>query len=288
MNRRTFLAALGVVPVALLAVGCADSDGPTDTAPGTTGPGTTAAPTTLPPVTGIEHPLSADEVVLRLSWEGGFVPAEMLFVRLPRVLVAGDGSVYFQGAVPAVYPGGLLPSVLVGRISEDELQTILVAAQDGNMFRTVTYKQPDIGVADAPNTLLVINANGETYTHDAYALGIGGTETDPDRIAFQKFVELLEPLAAGLPDSKPFAAERYAIRATNAAEAPPTDGVTPNEVPWPAATGVSLAAASKCAVVDAADLGALFNEATQITRFVDGDVKYVLVVRPMLPGDAGC
>lgn len=283
MNRRSFLAALGAVPVALLAIGCADSDSPGDSTPTTT-----ATPTTLPPVTGIEHPLGADEVVLRLSWEGGFVPAEMLFVRLPRVLVSGDGSVYFQGAMPAIYPGPLLPSVLVGRIGEEELQKILVAARDGDMFRTVTYKQPDIGIADAPNTLLVINANGETYTHDAYALGIGGEETDPDRITFQKFVELLEPLAAGLPDSKPFAAERFAIRATNAADAPPADGVTPNEVEWPTAAGVSLASASECAVVEAGRIGSLFNEATQITRFTEGGIKYVLVVRPLLPGDPGC
>ena len=287
MNRRSFLAAVGSVPLALLAVACADSDGPADTTPTTT-PDSTVAPTTLPPVTGIEHPMGADEVVLRLSWEGGFVPAEMLFVRLPRVLVAGDGSVYFQGAVPAIYPGPLLPAVLVGRITEAELQDLLVAAQEGDMFRNVTYKQPDNGVADAPNTLLVINANGQTYTHDAYALGIGGTETDPDRITFQKFVEVLEPLAMGLPDSSSFAAERYAIRATTADNAPPTDGITPNEVAWPAAAGVRLADASDCAVVEASAIGSLLNEATQITRFVDGGVKYVLVVRPMLPGDAGC
>lgn len=287
MNRRSFVAALGSVPLALLAVACADSDGPADTVP-TTAPASTVAPTTLPSVSGIEHPMGADEVVLRLSWEGGFVPSEMLFMRLPRVLVAGDGSVYFQGAVLAIYPGPLLPPVLVGRITEAEIQELLVAARDANLFRAVTYQQPDNGVADAPNTLLVINANGETYTHDAYALGIGGTETDPDRIVFQKFVELLEPLALGLPDSSSFAAERFAIRATTADNAPPTDGITPNEVAWPTGAGVSLAAASDCAVVEASAIGSIFNEATQITRFVDGGIKYVLLVRPLLPGDAGC
>lgn len=283
MNRRSFLAALGVVPAALLAVSCGNAEGPSDTTPSST-----VAPTTLPPVDGIEHPIGPEEVVLRLSWEGGFVAPETLFMRLPRVLVAGDGAVYFQGAQPAIYPGPLLPPVLVGRITEEALQTLLVAARDGDMFRTITYAQPDSGIADAPNTLLVIHANGATYTHDAYALGIGGTETDPDRIAFQKFVELLEPLAAGVPDSVAFAAQRYAIRASAADQVPAPDDIEPNEVAWPAGAGVRLAAANDCAVVDAADIGTLFNEATQITRFVDAGVKYVLAVRPLLPGDPGC
>lgn len=283
MNRRSFFMSLGAVSAALMVASCGNADGPADTTPGTT-----IAPTTLPPVSGIEHPIGPDEVVLRLSWEGGFVAPETLFVRLPRVLVAGDGAVYFQGAQTAIYPGPLLPPVLVGRITEAELQTLLVAARDGDMFRTVTYQQPDTGIADAPNTLLVINANGMTYTHDAYALGIGGTETDPDRIAFQKFVEQLEPLAAGVPDSVAFAAERYAIRASVAEQMPAPGDIEPNEVAWPARAGVRLAAANDCVVVDAANIGTLFNEATQITRFVDAGVKYVLAVRPLLPGDPGC
>lgn len=289
MKRRQFLALLAAAPLALVAASCGSSGN------GSTGETTTTAPpSTLPPVTtvpGIEHPTGPDDVILRLSWDGGFVAPGTLFMRLPRLLIAGDGSVYVQGAQTEMYPGPLLPPILVGKVNEAEIQDVLAKAQAANLFRQVTYGQPDIGIADAPNTILVLNVNGTTYTHDAYALGMGGDgngESNPDRKVFADFVTQLEPLANGVQGSQPYSAPRFAIRATVADEAAPTDGVTPNEVAWPAAAGVTLASASECAVVEAGNIGDLFTTATQITRFVENGIKYVLVVRPMLPGDAGC
>lgn len=280
LNRRRFLALAVAVPTITLLASCTDGNSPADTtAPSK--PTTTTAPA-------IVHPMGPDDVVLQLAWEGGFVPEDYYFTRLPRLVITGDGSVYVQGAQIEIYPGPLLPPVLVGTITEPELQALLVSARDGGLFRNLTYKQPDNGVADAPNTVLVINANGETYTHNAYALGIGGEETDPDRLNFAEYVELLEPVTAGVPQSEPFVATRFAVRARVADETAPTDGITPNEIEWPSAAGVSLASASQCAVVEASAIGDLFAQATQITRFVENDIKYVLLVRPMLPGDPGC
>ena len=51
---------------------------------------------------------------------------------------------------------------------------------------------------------------------------------------------------------------------------------------------VLLAAAGTCQVVEGPTVSELFSRATQITRFVDGGIKYVLLARPLLPGDAGC
>jgi len=288
MKRRQFLSLLAAAPVALLAASCGSSDN------GSSGETTTVPTSTLPPVTtaaGIAHPTGADEIILRLAWDGGFVAPGTLFMRLPRVLIAGDGSVYVQGAQIEMYPGPLLPPILVGKITEAEIQDVLAKAFAANLFRQITYGQPDVGIADAPNTILILNVNGTTYTHDAYALGMGGTdagETNPDRKAFADFVAQLEPLTLGVKDSQPYAAPRFAIRATPADQAPPPDDIKPNEAQWPVAAGVKLAAASECAVVEATAVGTLFANSTQITQFVDEGVKYVLVVRPMLPGDAGC
>ena len=102
------------------------------------------------------------------------------------------------------------------------------------------------------------------------------------------FVDLLAPLANGAGQSASFVATEYALRATAADETPPADGVTPNEVAWPAGTGVELAAASTCAIVRRSTIGDLFDRATQITRFVEAARKYVLIVRPRVPGDPGC
>ena len=285
MNRRRALAALATAPFALLAAACG-----TRTEVSTAASTTSTPPTEVPTTPGITHPTGGDDVVISLTYDGGFVAPGTIFTRLPRLLIAGDGSVYFEGAQIEIYPQPLLPPILVGRISEGELQALLLGAESGGLFRNITYGPPEANVADAPNTVLVINANGVTYTHDAYALGIGGedAETDEDRQNLLEYVSLLEPIAYGVPDTRSSAATRFAIRATAADEAPPADGITPNELAWPEGSAVRLADAAECQVVAASSIGMLFNEATQITRFVDNGIKYVLLVRPMLPGDLGC
>jgi len=280
LNRRRFLTLAVAAPTLALLASCTDGNAPADTT-ASSKPTTTAAPT-------IAHPMGADEVVLQLSWEGGFVPEDFYFTRLPRLVITGDGSVYVQGAQIEIYPGPLLPPILVGKITESELQALLASAQGGGLFRNITYADAPTPIADAPNTVLVINAAGATFTHNAYALGIGDSETDADRLNFAEYVELLDPVTAGVPQSEPFVATRFAIRARVADETAPTDGITPNELEWPATAGVSLATASECAVVEASALGDLFSQATQITRFVENGIKYVLLVRPMIPGDRGC
>jgi hypothetical protein len=282
MNRRRLLALAAVAPLSLLAAACGNRTSvSTD---GTSTSTTTEAPTTAP---GITHPSGPDDVVISLAYDGGFVAPGTIFARLPRVLITGDGSVYFEGAQTAIYPQPLLPPIFVARISEGELQALLLSAESGGLFRAVTYGPPAIGIADAPNTILVINANGATYTHDAYALGMAGDELNEDRRNFLEYVSLLEPIANGVPDSQPFAASRFAFRATPADQVL-DDGVAPSEATWPATAGVRLADALECGVVESSALGTLFSESKQNTRFVENGVKYVLIVRPMLPGDLGC
>jgi hypothetical protein len=302
MMRRTFLAALTAVPLALIATACGSDGGtgrgdvdtgastapptdpPTTEAPGTDTP--TTSPTT-PPSTAIVHPTGRDDVVLRLSWEGGFVMEEYAFRRLPRLLITGDGTVYTEGATPAIYPGPLVSPVFVGKITEDQLQELLATARDADLFRTVEY-QANPNIADAADTRLEIHANGATFVHTAYALDLE-EQTDADRDALRDYVERLEDLAASDLGSTPYAPSRFAINATPAAQAPaPEPGITPAEVAWPAGAGVGLATAGECAVVEGEAVASLFASAKQDTRFVDDDVAYVLFVRPLLPGDHGC
>ena len=277
LTRRRFLAVAAALPAVALLASCTDSTSPT---------ATTAAPTTTTPA--IVHPTGPDDVVLQLSWEGGFVPADFIFTALPRLVIAGDGSVYVQGAQIEIYPQPILPPILVGKITESEIQALLAAAENGGLFRNITYGDAPTPIADAPNTVLVINADGKTFTHNAYALAMAGDETDADRLNLAEYVELLEPVTAGVPQSEPFVAQRYAIRAQVADASVPTDGITPNELEWPAASGVVLADASECAVVEAPAIDDLFAQATQITRFIENGIKYVLLVRPTIPGDRGC
>ncbi len=148
-------------------------------------------------------------------------------------------------------------------------------------------------MADAPNTVLTINAADDTFVHSAYALGTGNPESD----ARQNLLDATTALsdvetaagAANLGVEQPFVPTiyRFQARAIDPAELNGQQPA-PTVVPWPVDAGVSLASATTCARVDAASVGSLFLDAKQNTYFTEGDVTYQLAVAGVLPGDPVC
>lgn len=289
MDRRSFLSAMAATPVlaALLAACGDDAVTPADTG-GDTTVGSSGA---------IAHPTSADEMVFRLGYEGGYVPMGYAFMNIPTLLISGDGRVVQTGATPAIYPGPLLPALTERTIDEIGIQTVLAAAKDAGLLASPPdYSLPEgIGIADASDTVVRINANGASYAHSAYALDI--TQTDdmastPARDNLAAFVAKVSDLqtlvgAEHLGAEAPLVATQYRFQALAVDPAQYTD-VAPTVVPWPADTGVVLADATECAVIDASKGDALFAEATQLTFFQEGDVVYQLSVIAVLPGDTLC
>src|SRR4051812_48821050 len=111
----------------------------------TTAPPTTATPTTAPPTTvgaGIEHPTGVDDVIVRIAYEGGFVPVEMTFLNLPALLVSGDGHTFVQGPVADIYPGPLLPNIQTSPVSEAGIQDLLALAEEHGLLADVRYTDP--------------------------------------------------------------------------------------------------------------------------------------------------
>jgi hypothetical protein len=297
MNRRTFLSTVMVAPViaALAALAaCGDPDqAPAEadpTNPGTT-PGTTAGTTG---VSGIAHPTGAGDVVVKLSYEGGFVPAGTAFVNTPNLLVSGDGRVFTQALIPMIYPGPLLPSILVRTITEEGMQSLLGIAQSAGLLATPPVYEDPTNIADASSTVLTVAAGDETFVHSAYALGI----TEPHETGARK--TLLDATTAlgdienaagagnlGPNESWVPTGYRFQARAVDPTELTGQDPA-PSVVDWPAARGVSLTDAATCARVDAAAVGRLFLDAKQNTYFKEGDVVYQLAVAGVLPGDPAC
>ncbi len=293
MNRRTFLSAALVAPVVAALSACGDPDHvPAGTDPTT--PGTT--PGTIPVGTGIAHPTTAEDVVLKLSYEGGFVPAGYAFVNTPTLLVSGDGRVFTQGVIPAIFPGPLLPTVMARSITEDGIQALLGIAETAGLLATPPDYRGGDGIADAPNTVVTINAAGSSFVHSGYALGIDSPQ-GPESSARQALLDAATRLAdietaagaANLGTDQPFVAQtyRFQARAIDQAELTNQDPA-PSVVEWPTAAGVSLAAATTCARVDAAAVGSLFVDAKQNTYFQEGDVVYQVAVAGVLPGDPAC
>lgn len=286
MRTRVLSPVLIAAALAFGVVACGSDDA------GQTSSGGTA---TLPPTSpGSEHPTGADEVVISYAEVGGFVPREVAFQQTPTLLVSGDGQAISPGAQIAIYPAPLLPALQTRTITEEGIQAILTAADEAGLLADIEYDEPT-NIADASTARVVISANGETYVHEAYALGlapIDGEETSPERQALAAFIaqlndletlvgadqlgaqELLEPTAFGI--------EALVVDDLSAYE---NDGIEPTMVDWPADASVRLADASTCTTVPAAEVDAVFAEANQLTFFDDAGVTYQVLVRPILPGD---
>lgn len=291
----------GTLAVALAACGddtidgTAD-DGALDSVPapsGTTNPPATDGPTSPPSSpapnapTAIEHPVGADDVVLEISYEGGFVPVEVAFQNLPTLLVTGDGRLIVQGPQIAIYPGPLLPNMQVRSISEEGIQQLLELAAEHGLLTERAYENPT-DIADAPDTVVTIAANGETYEHRAYALGFED-DSDELRTMLSDFVDRVtgDWVTSDNPElgpEQPFDAEQYLVRAIAVDDLSGYE-IEPTVLDWPADLP-PLAEATECLALPAAELGDLFAEANQLTFFTSDGVTYQMAVKPQLPGDA--
>ena len=296
-NRATAFLVPAALAVTLAA--CGDdsepaADEPIDTVVDTTAapttPATTVPPSTAAPTTAVdggdEYPTAADEVVVSIASEGGFMTMEATFTQLPSLLVTGDARQFTLGPQIEIYPGPLLPNVQVTDIGEDGVRELLAMADEHGLLQDREY-ETDSNVADAPDTVVTISANGETYVHRAYALGIGGgpgqTDETGARAELQAFVESAT-MSLGDTETEAFEPDAYLVRSF------PIDDLTgydvePTVVEWPI-EGVDLAAASDCLEMAADDVGDLFAQANQLTFYEQDGTTWQLAVKPMLPGDA--
>ena len=280
-------AAAGVFALAA----CGESSPSADTTDATVAP-TTVPPTTVPPTTaapdGYDHPTGSDEVVIQVGYEGGFVPVELAFTQPPTLLISGDGRAITQGAVPAIYPGPLLPALVERTITEDGIQTLLAKADELGLLADVEYGDPPTLITDVPDTVVTITVDGVTYRHVAYALGIDD-EPEAARANLSEFVTAATDLATTVGASElgpeaPMVSDSYLIRAIPVDLATVVTELPPTYVDWPADASVRLADATDCAELPAAEGDPLFADASQLTYFNDAGVTYSIAATLQVPG----
>lgn len=293
ISRRSLLVgAIAIPSVAALIAACGDrnsagTDSTDDT--GSTTPGTT-------PGTGgsgdIAHPTGADDAVLRIAYEGGFVAPGFRFSSPPTLLVSGDGRAFTPAAIPEIYPGPLVMPVMVQSITEAGMQTLLGLADGLGLLATPPDYPPNPQIADAPDTVVTLTAKGGTFVHRAYALFEEQDETDPNRKKLIQFVTKATDLAttvgaAELGEAALFEAKAYRVQAWPVAEADISGGdIPPTILDWPASTGLDLTTANVCATVTAAAVGSLLADAKQNTYFRQADVLYRVSAAALLPGES--
>jgi hypothetical protein len=229
--------------------------------------------------------------------------------QIPEFSLFGDGRVVVTGAVAAIFPGPAMPPLLVRRLSESGMQTILqMVAQTGLFTQNRELNGALQFVADAPTTVFTLHADGREVAISVYALGMWGDEpprgvTAAELDAHRALVSLSERLTnldlradawkdAGWEAFTP-AAWRLFVRNADA-DAPDPSGIANQLVAWPAATdaasfGEPSVQQMRCGIVTGAVAQAWFTalmRANQLTRFTSSGHHYQVQPRALLPDEA--
>src|SRR5262245_7504648 len=302
---RTSAPPLALAAVALVLVaGCGGAD--------QTASGTSASSSSTPaPAAGVPHATGAEDVVVRVSTGGGFVPVEVNLAGVPTYTLYGDGTVIRAAAAADAtsLAGAIAPQPLeTGHLDEAAVQQLLGQAKGAGLLAPGAIDYGDmgsVGVTDMPTTTVTLATDGATVDRAAYALGGGeipgghnlSTAQQSARAALSGFVALTE---GSLPDAKPYVPERLAVFVAPGLEQPEvaTDA-EPAELPLTADlaaltnAGANSAAGFGCTVVEGDAVPKLLAAAANpspsgLWRAPGGHEAYRIVVRPLLPDEHGC
>ncbi len=217
-----------LLPIAVVASGCAASSTPSGSPPA---PSVVA---TASPA-GIDHPAGATEIVLRFDEGGGFVPIEFTASHVPQFTLYGDGTVVFVRADAAMAPGpdGIQTGspIRTARLSEGQVQALLeFALRDGGLAIARAEYQNQM-VADAPTATFEIHAGGDAKTVSVVALGLDA-QPGPDSAIKAAFVRLADRLR-DFDQGGSLASAPYQPVAYRGVLVDTGGGVVPSVRPWP-------------------------------------------------------
>lgn len=280
MKRTSFL----LTVLAIVVAACAGDDGSaTTTTPGDpdTTPTTEADPTT-------------GNVLLTVTSEGGFIPAEFNLERMPRHVLTEDGTLFYQGPVPAIFPGPLLPNVQVTSVDASTLDEIMLLVEElglPDIDERIDDSAADM-VADATTEVITYFDENGSHRLGIYALGLTEVGGSTDRILAAELIEVLDAAAAENP-SRPYEPQRLQVAAGPAIQ---FDEPARTVEPWPLAIAFSempeWALDWRCLEItdtaEVAELFALFSEANQATLWDTGTEAVSMKARPLLPGESAC
>jgi hypothetical protein len=190
---------LALASCSALGPGGSPSGGPGSSAPptATSSPPPTAEPSPTVRPDEIEHATAATNVILRFAQSGGFVAPGFLVTQGPEFSLYGDGTVIFRDPIATAPPptGNVHPQppYQIARLNEEQIQSLLqFAIRPGSLG--IAKAQYHLPVADAPDSIFTIAANGTTKTVSVNGLGIGESQPGPDSTVLAALATLRDRL----------------------------------------------------------------------------------------------
>ncbi len=287
---------LTMLTISLLLVGCVGAGA------GSNPPGS-AAPTTTPRYS-VET--GSNQLILRLSIDGGFVAPGYLLTRTPIVALYGDGRAIVGGPMIEIYPGPLLPNLRQLHVTPAEIQKVLAAADaDGLLGPDATYTATNI--MDAGTSTFTTTVGGKTHTISAYALRESGTTDDAAATAARaklldfgnKITDLSKFLGHSISDAEAYTQTQMRVFVGPGPVPVPGDDPTfpnPQVMTWPLTLDPKPGQATTvpgvtCLAISGADLTAFLKVATGAnvrTIWSAPSGRYSVSVRPLYPEESGC
>jgi hypothetical protein len=248
----------------------------------------------------IAHQTGSTDIVLQVSGGGGLPPPAFMPDPLPYVTVYGDARVLAldQSA------GAAVDRLVEFRFTEDLLQAMLHEAEPSCMLeRDQRLDVPD--VYDVGGTIFTANTDGAV--HQTVAIGLGWDElaaSIPEDQQEQRdmLLELSIKLTATAAEpgaGAPYEVERLGVFYEEVPGKPSASDWP--EVAWPLEGPLATFRASspkaypnvRCGVVEGEDAATLLAAlegmpSGQNPYWLDGDRRYQLALRPMLPHETDC
>lgn len=242
-------------------------------------------------------PEDPDTVLIRIEDVGGYTIAGFDYVRVPQFVLYADGRLFQVGAQIAIFPAPLLPPLLVGTLTEEQIHEVLAAAAEAGLASGTDATYGPGMVADAPDTLFTVwGPDGVTRTQFG-AFGLEQTFPDPAealaRADAQAFVDRLVMLPVA--DAGPYVPSAFRLLSIPYPDL--EDELTQEPVAWPGTTSLATAGtlvipdypeSGRCIVItgdEAAAVWPALANANELTPFVSDGAEFRLVIRPLLPGE---
>lgn len=234
--------------------------------------------------------------VLQVRSEGGFGPVELVLAQGPTYTLLADGRLIFTGPTIAIFPGPLVPSYLVGHVTEADMGAILEGVDEmGLAGITDEHDESNASlVADATTEVVTYWDENGTHVYSVYALGLATNPADPRTAAFADLLTVIDQAAAKV-DAVPYEPERVRIIAGVAMA--PVDPQFEDIRPWPLGeddpAGWNELLNGWVCQEYGAEVQDEFDDATQVTQWLHPDPMmdappFTLLVRPLHPGEPDC
>ncbi|MFW2333426.1 hypothetical protein [Ilumatobacter sp.] len=232
--------------------------------------------------TAFDHPTGSDERVLVVGSIAGLVTPENDFMGLPRVTIMGDGTAIFTREGAYLQDG--IEVVDQRTLSADGMQQALRIASSAGLLETRDLSGYD---DDGGATVVHVWVDDEQFTNGAY-----GSDDEPDRNRdrIREFVADLDAFLRSDGDQlgpiTAYQPEEYDVLARQIDEQSLASFEPQDFVEWPDQIPRDLIDAGVCSRVDAHDVGDALDADNLPVLIADGDTRYLVAVRPVLPGVA--